>query len=89
MSLAIKSISAIILIGIFVMNLLAVIGMGYLTKISFHNDNKVLGVKTDLRCVTLTNAQLGFTKLSVVLFWIGFIVMILGGMKSYIESVPN
>ena len=89
MSLAIKSISAIILIGIFVMNLLAVIGMGYLTKFSFHNDNKVLGQPTNVRCVILTNAQLGFTKLSVVLFWIGFIVMILGGVKSYIESVPN
>ena len=69
------------------MNLLAVIGMGYLTKFSFHNDNKVLGVKTDLRCVTLTNTQLGFTKLSVVLFWIGLVVMILGGINSYISTI--
>ena len=87
MSLAVKSITAIIMIGIFVMNLLAVIGMGYLTKFSFHNDNKVLGVKTDLRCVTLTNTQLGFTKLSVVLFWIGLVVMILGGINSYISTI--
>ena len=50
MSLAVKSITAIIMMGIFVMNLLAVIGMGYLTKFSFHNENKVLGVETDKMC---------------------------------------
>ena len=87
MSLAVKSITAIIMIGIFVMNLLAVIGMGYLTKFSFHNENKVLGVATDLRSVSLTNTQLGFTKLSLVLFWIGLGLMFLMGMNNYISTI--
>ena len=89
MSLAVKSITAIIMIGIFVMNLLAVIGMGYLTKFSFSNEKPVtvIPLPNDVRCVTLTNTQLGFTKLSVVLFWIGLVVMILGGINSYISTI--
>lgn len=89
MSLAVKSITAIIMIGIFVMNLLAVIGMGYLTKFSFHSEKPpcLIDLPDDTRCITLTNTQLGFTKLSVVLFWIGFVVMILGGINSYISTI--
>lgn len=89
MSLAVKSITAIIMIGIFVMNLLAVIGMGYLTKFSFSNEKPptVLQLEDNWRCVKLTNTQLGFTKLSVILFWIGLVVMILGGINSYISTI--
>ena len=70
MSLAVKSITAIIMIGIFVMNLLAVIGMGYLTKFSFSNEKPVtvIPLPNDVRCVTLTNTQLGFTKYQLFCF---------------------
>jgi len=88
MSFAMQSITTIILVGIFVMNIIAVIGMAYLTKFSFNNENIVLGVKTNIRCIELTNTQLGFTKLSVVLFWLGLGLMLLGGLRSYIAKNP-
>lgn len=52
-------------LGLLIMQLLALAGMYYLTKFSFNNvstDNK--------RTIELTDTQLNFTKLAVVLFWI-------------------
>jgi hypothetical protein len=46
--------------------------MVYLTRFSF-NSNKV----GDTKCIQMTDSQLGFTKLSIILFWVVFALSII------------
>ena len=53
----------------FILYIIAILGMVYLTKFSFENtsiDNK--------RTIELTDTELTFSKITVVLFWISFVL---------------
>jgi hypothetical protein len=57
------------ILAMFVLYIIAILGMVYLTKFSFENnsiDNK--------RTIELTDTELTFSKITVVLFWISFVL---------------
>jgi hypothetical protein len=77
-----KYISFILIIFVLIINIIAMLGMFYLTKFSFESSNL-----DNKRTITLTDTELMFTKVAVILFWISFFVTLSHNLYLHFDNI--
>ena len=80
------TIRTIIAIGMLVISILSIIGLYYLTKFSFNaNSNKTSN--SYVACVNdITNSDLTYCRLTVVLLWINIGLSVLASIISFLNK---
>ena len=75
-------INFILIIIVLIINILAMLGMFYLTKFSFESSNL-----DNRRTITLTDTEIMFTKVAVILFWVSFFVTLYHNLYLHFDNI--